>query len=492
MGVYLLPVDPGPFPSVIDRAVHTGMLEALMCQYTRALFEERHPGVKVTFVPFEMWGEDFRAVLAVSLASGKAPALYVARDLPGSARQGLFADITHLVEEWDQAHLQPPGAVAHGYIDGRYYVVAGSDLSSMVIRYRKDWFEEAGIYNEYGEPGPPTDWTWEDFRRIARQLTDPEKRRWGYADRPWDFGWTEAHGLMYYIPDRTGERTWRFNDEDPRLYQMLESVREMVLADRSVMTGASIDWYQWHQEFDAGRAGMIPSWAPHVPTQMLQTPYQFGRDKPYGESVGMAPPPRGPQGLRNLTPVANIYGFNPNLSKEELRAAFEWVTDALYGDMLLYNLRISLDRKDIYGRGDIIYRHLLISPYQPAEEIKPPKPLHEVFPADYIRTYDEIKTAPAMPLPRAFGLTEPASQEYDGALRAMFSEVLSSPDADVRAIVGKTADVINTNVLNFKDQNDREKLREYYLALGAYYRDNFPEFYRTVWPGLLERYYKVW
>ena len=115
-GVQLLPVNRGRFDSVVDRAVHTGMLEALMAQYTRALFESEFPQFKVEFVPFEMWGEDFKAVLAASLASGKAPAAYVARDLPGTAEQGLFADITDLIKGWDQADLQPATAVAWGYI----------------------------------------------------------------------------------------------------------------------------------------------------------------------------------------------------------------------------------------------------------------------------------------------------------------------------------------------------------------------------------------
>jgi len=468
------------------------MLQSLMSQYTRCLFEVKHPRVRVELVPFEMWGEDFKAVLAVSLASGTAPAVYVARDLPGSARQGLFADITHLVQEWDQADLQPASAVAWGYIDGRQYVIGGPDLGSMVIMYRKDWFREAGIFNEYGEPGPRTDWTWKDFRRIAKQLTDPARQRWGYADETGDFGWALAHGLMYYVPDKTGEHTWRFNDQDPRLLIMLRSVREMVFEDESVLTGTAMSWGQWHQEFEGGRAAMIRTFSPYLPTQMLNSPYQFGRDKPYGETVGMVLPPTGSGGLRDLMPDANVFGFNPTLSPEELRAAFEWMKDFLYGDTYVYRMRASLDRARITGQGDVVYGELLICPYRPTHGLELPMSVEDVFPPDYVRTYDAIKRAPAMPLPRGFGLSEPESQEYVAAIRSMFSSVLSDPDADLDAIVANTADIVNTNLLEFKDENDREKLEAYYTALGDYYRENFPGFYEQIWPRLLAEYYKVW
>ncbi len=490
-GVSLLPVTRGPYQSVVDNAVHTGMLDALMAQYTRALFEAQHPRVRVEFVPFEMWGEDFKAVLAASLASGAAPAVYVARDLPGSAEQGLFADITGLIQGWEQADLQPASAVAWGYINGRHYVIAGPDLGSMVIMYRKDWFREAGIFNEYGEPGPRSDWTWKDFKRIAKALADPAKQRWGYADETGDFGWALAHGFMFYVPDPTGERTWRFNDKDPRLYLMLNEVREMVFRDKSVLTGTTMSWGQWHQEFEGGRAAMIRTFSPYVPTQMLNSPYQFGEDKPYDETVGMVLPPTGPSGLRDLMPDANVFGFNPNLSDEELRAAFEWMKSYLYGETYAYRMRASLDSARTYGRGDVIYRDLLISPYRPTQTLELPKPLEEVFPADYIRTYDAVKGAPAQPLPRAFGLTEPSGQEYVDAIRSLFSEALTDPEADVEAIVAKYANIINQTVLDYKDENDREKLEAYYAALGEYYREHFPLFHETTWPRLLDEYYRV-
>ena len=79
----------------------------------------------------------------------------------------------------------------------------------------------------------------------------------------------------------------------------------------------------------------------------------------------------------------------------------------LYGEAYAYRTRATLDMARIYGRGDTIYRDLLVSPYRPDFELDLPKDVDEVFPADYIRTYDVIKGAPAPPLPREDCCSEP-------------------------------------------------------------------------------------
>src|SRR6185312_5188062 len=133
-------------------------------------------------------------------------------------------------------------------VDGRMYTVAGPELSALVIRYRKDWFREAGILNEKGEPRPPRPLTWEDFRRIAKKITDPKRGRYGFAGQMNDFLYNNAHDIDLYIPDPTGKHTWIFNARDPKLIQSLQAARAMVNDDKSVDTSVSMDWFQWHGE----------------------------------------------------------------------------------------------------------------------------------------------------------------------------------------------------------------------------------------------------
>jgi hypothetical protein len=489
-GGQLLPFSPGPFPSVLEKAVHTGEVEALMAQYNRGLFELEHPRVRVEFINFDMWSPNFKSVLAVSLSAGRAPAVYIARDLPQTIEQGLFADITDLLRRWDQAHRQPEGSVRQGTVNGRTYTIAGNELGATVIRYRKDWFREAGIVNEHGEPGPRSDWTWEEFRRIARQLTDPARKRWGYAGQLGDFFYNNAHGIPLYVPDRSGKSTWRFNDTDPRLLRSLQTARQMVRDDQSVLTSVSMGWFEWHAEFDASRAAMISSFAPHIPSASLSTPDKFGPDKPYAETVGMAAQPHGPTGLTGFQAITNNFGFDPTLTPEQLEAAFDWTKSYFYGPTFVNNLRAAMQRDQVLGKRSTAYATLLTTPYQPQENLLD-RPLSEVFPPDYLRVYAAIRRAPAPPLPREFGLQEPPTNDFNSAVQAMYSEAITSATVDLPALVRKTAAIVNGTMLKFRTPEDRPKLRRYAAALGEFYRRHYPEFHRHEWPGIFERLYRI-
>ncbi len=486
----LLPFDRGPFDSIREKAVHGGELGALMADYNRALFELEHPRVRVEFIAFDMWSPYFKSVLAVSLSAHRAPSVYIARDLPQTIYQGMYADITDLLRNWKQRDRQPEGSVREGTVNGRTYTIAGNEIGGTLVRYRKDWFREAGIFNEHGEPGPRSDWTWPEFRRICRRLTNPAKKRWGFAGETRDMFFNEAHGLRLFIPDRGGRRTWRFNEEDPRLLESLVNIRGMVRDDESVATSVSMGWTEWHGEFNGGRAAMISSFSPHIPAQSVTQPHLFGKDKPFRDTVGMALPPRGPGGLTGFRALTNNFGFDPTLNREELQAAFDWTASYYYGSVFANNIRATMQQDRALGKSSEAYSRLLSSTYTPEEQLLD-RPLSEVFPPDYLRTYDRIRRFPAPPLPREFGLEEPPTQEFNDAVKAMYSEAIFSKTADLRALVRKTGELVNRTMLNFRTEGDREKLRRFHAALGQFYRRHYPEFYRDQWPGLYERFYRV-
>lgn len=489
-GGVLLPASPGAYDSVLDKAIHTGDLNTLMGLYNQTMFEIAHPRVKIEYLNFDMWSDNFNSQLAVALSGNRAPAYYVARNLPQTIEQGMYADITPLVAKWDEFKNQPNNAVHEGVVNGRIYTVASGELSANVIRYRKDWFREAGIFNEFGEPGPRSDWTWEDFRKIAKKLTDPAKNRYGFAGEPGDFQFNQAYGTdPLYIPDPTGKRTWIFNDRDPLLLESLKNAREMVNVDKSVEASVSMKWMEWHAEFDAGRAGMIMSWAAHPPRESMDQPLKFGPDKLFADTVGMAPPPHGPGGLSGLKQQSNLMGFDPTLKPEQLAAAFEWVKAQTYGDIFQNSIRQATQEAKIKGRKSTLYAQILTLPYT-LKENPLDQPLEKVFPPDYIRTYKAIKESKYPPLPREFGLREPAQTDLQDAVKALYSEAISS-NGDLKAIIAKNANVINTNVLGFRGKEDGPRLKKYIDARSAFYRTNFPKYYETVWKPKLATTWKV-
>src|SRR5205823_3852613 len=141
-----------------------------------------------------------------------------------------------------------------------------------------------------------------------------------------------------YIPDRTGRRTWRFNADDPGLLASLQAAREMVKVDQSVNTTGSMGWFEWHNEFDAGRAAMISSFSPHIPSDSLEHPDKMGPGKPFRDTVGMVEPPHGPSGLTDFHALTNNFGFDPTLNAEELQAAFDWTKSYFYGPIFANNV----------------------------------------------------------------------------------------------------------------------------------------------------------
>lgn len=488
-GGALLPFDRGPYRSTLEKAVHGGDLATLMGLYNQSLFELQHSRVRIEYINFDMWTDNFRSALAVALAAKRAPAYYIARDLPQTIEQGMYADLTDLMKKWDQFQMQPEGSIRQGTVNGHIYTLAANELGASVIRYRKDWFREAGIFNERGEPGPRADWTWDDFRQIAKKLTDPKRGRFGYAGEMSDLLYNESHGVDLYIPDPTGKRTWTFNDRDPELIRSLQAARDMVNVDKSVSTSVSTGWFEWHNEFDASHAGMISSFSPHIPRDCLDVPEKFGKDKPFARTVGMAVLPRDSTGLSSLQPTTNPIGFDPTMSREQLEAAFEWCKSWFYGDIFLNRMRSATQEARIKGRQSSVYAEVLALPYKPKENLLE-KPLEAVFPADYLDTYRRIRESHAPPLPREFGLREPPTNEFNAAVRAMYQEAITSK-GDLKALIAKTANLVNTNLLNFGGKDDRERLRRYVAARTEFYQRHFPRYYQEKWLAKRSAYYKV-
>lgn len=488
-GGVLLPVDAGPYLSPTDKAVHGGDIGTLMGLYNQSAFELEHPRVKIEYLNFDMWSDNFKSALAVALSAKRAPAYYIARDLPQTIEQGMYADLTSLMGTWDQYANQPEDSIHQGTISGHVYTMSADELGASVIRYRKDWFREAGIFNERGEPGPRSDWTWDDFRKIARKLTDPAKGRYGYCGELSDFQYGEAHGLDSFVPDPTGRHTWVFNAADPDMLASLQAARELVNNDKSVLTSVSTGWFEWHNEFEASHAAMISSFAPHIPGDAIRSPDKFGKDKPFAQTVGMALPPRGPAGYSGLKAITNPIGFDPTLSPAQLQAAFDWCKSYFYGDLFINRMRNEATEARLKRRPSTMYVELLVSTYKHKENLLD-RPLDEVFPRDYIDCYKAIRASHAPPLPREFGLKEPSSGEIARAMKAMYSEAISS-NTDLKALIARTADLVNTNLLGFRSDEDRINMRRYVEARTKFYQRYYPPYYETVWRQRLATTFKL-
>jgi len=155
-------------------------------------FEEAHPNVTIEISSGAPSTEDLLQKLSSSFAGGTYPDISYAfgswaSELAASKRT---LDITDQVQsdvdvKWDefsgaaQATAQPEGGPTIGF---------PAVVDNISLLYNKTVFDAAGV--DY----PTEDWTWEDFRAAADELTDPATSTYGYA----------------YSVSGSEETTWQF------------------------------------------------------------------------------------------------------------------------------------------------------------------------------------------------------------------------------------------------------------------------------------------
>jgi len=196
-------------------------------------FEEDHPNVTIEISSGAPSTEDLLQKLSSSFAGGTYPDISYAfgswaSELAGSGRT---LDITDQVQDdaevkWDefsgaaQATAQPEGGPTIGF---------PAVVDNISLIYNKTVFDDAGV--DY----PTADWTWEDFRDAAADLTDPATKTYGYGysvsgseETTWQF-WPHLWQRGGEILDGS-EATF----DSPEGVEALTLLQEMAVDDGSV------------------------------------------------------------------------------------------------------------------------------------------------------------------------------------------------------------------------------------------------------------------
>lgn len=325
----------------LNKLVHSGSTGASRGWYSKALFELAHPKVKVEGISFNLWPRDAKTIMA-AVAGGTAPSMYPIWLAGGPQvwiNKGMAADITNLIKEWNQTdYLKKNGWAVwkYGWKDGRCYGVPWGGVNNQMIFFRKDWFKEAGLFNEKGEPKPSDNWNWNDFQNIAVKLTDVKKKRWGFVYSPTDISRVDqpffriagSFGVFepfcFCTPDKSGKYTWQVI-LTPQLKKALQFFRYLRFKHNCMLTGIEITFHgAYDTELIGGRAGMACIWIQKYVARSVTGPYSLSPTIPYTEIIGGAVLPRGPYNVQWPARSLTGYAFDPTLSKEELKAAFLW------------------------------------------------------------------------------------------------------------------------------------------------------------------------
>jgi multiple sugar transport system substrate-binding protein len=227
------------------------LLEALADE-----FEKDHPNVTIDISSGASSTEELLQKMSAGFASGKYPNISYAFGSWASEIEssGLTQDITDKVSDpdvkWDEFSeaarqtVQPTGQKTIGF---------PALVDNISLIYNKTVFDAAGV--SY----PTEDWSWDDFRAAAKQLTDPATQTYGYA----------------YSVSGSEETTWQFW---PHLWQnggdilagdgkaafasqagvdALTFLRGMAVDDKSIYLDQTDT--KFAQLFAANRIGMMTS-----------------------------------------------------------------------------------------------------------------------------------------------------------------------------------------------------------------------------------------
>lgn len=119
--------------------------------------------------------------LNTELAAGSAPDIFYATDtnVPTYAQEGVLLDLSDLIQKYkDKAVVANPdnyfpASLQDVTYNGHYYALPWI-AQPVVMYYNPNLFKQAGL------PEPTPDWTWDDFMRDAKALTNPQKGIYGY------------------------------------------------------------------------------------------------------------------------------------------------------------------------------------------------------------------------------------------------------------------------------------------------------------------------
>ncbi|CRK82312.1 sugar ABC transporter substrate-binding protein [Neobacillus massiliamazoniensis] len=132
-------------------------------------FQEKNPGVKVQV---EAYGDGFDQKLAASFGAKNPPDVMYMWNFPAYTES--LEPLDKYIEGDSEMDLNDfyQGLFNYSSMNGKIYGMPAG-FTTRVVYYNKDLFDKAHI------PYPKDGWTWDDFKQIAKKLSDPSQKQYG-------------------------------------------------------------------------------------------------------------------------------------------------------------------------------------------------------------------------------------------------------------------------------------------------------------------------
>lgn len=242
-------------------------------------FNKTHPKIHVESDSGGVTADQMLPKVTAALAAGTFPDIsyLFGSDLAEVARSSKVQNLTDAVRatevRWDDFW---PAAREAATVDGRVRAVPAL-TDNLAVVYNKKLFTDAGV------PEPSPDWTWEDFRAVAKKLTSEASGNYGTGWpaagledttwRLWPMIWQQGGDILTADRGRTAFQ----GGEGVRSLSLL---KDMAVTDKSVYADTDASSQKMIRLFNDGKMGML-----------MGGPWLLPDIKAVGIDYGVAPLP---------------------------------------------------------------------------------------------------------------------------------------------------------------------------------------------------------
>lgn len=181
------------------------------------------------------------------------------------------------------------------------------DIDTCAVWYNKTMFDEAGI------PYPTSDWTWEDFREIAKKLTNPEKNQYGTSIKPGSYQESWYSTIYAYGGEVISEDKTKSGFDNPKTIEAMQLI-ENIIKDGSMPDYTVVAENNTEELMMAGTVAMTFQGSWMIP-DMASNDF-------IKENCDIAPLPKGPNGTKS---ISNGLGWVASAQGEHTEEAWQLI-----------------------------------------------------------------------------------------------------------------------------------------------------------------------
>ncbi|NRS18745.1 sugar ABC transporter substrate-binding protein [Brevibacillus sp. HB1.2] len=210
-------------------------------------FEQKNPGVKVQV---EAYADGFDQKLVAAFGAKNPPDVMYMWDFP--TYHASLEPLDEYVKKDPSVAIDDfyQGLLNYNRFDGKLFGLPAG-FSTRVVFYNKKLFNEANV------PLPTDEWTWDDFKSAAKQLTVRDKKQYGFAVRSepdtydlQQFVW--SNGSSFISPDGKAIEGYMNSKETAAALQIFSDLTK----DKSALLVGGKNQQSGNDLFKAGKLAM--------------------------------------------------------------------------------------------------------------------------------------------------------------------------------------------------------------------------------------------